>query len=240
MNALNISPRYVLPLIMLVGVMTLTLRVGDLWQTLSQGRLFTAVSAVHAATEPKETKEEKQAPAPTEKDKDKAQETKEPAPAPAPPSSTTKEAVKPSSPPPAEKKSTAESDLYKLLAGRREQLDKRAQELDARETLVGVAEQRVDQKIKEMGVLRKQLETLLGQANTAQQEQLENLVKVYEIMKPKEAAKIFEALEMPILLGVIQKMKPARTAAILAEMDAEKAKEITTALSKRDQLPQIK
>lgn len=236
MNALNISPRYVLPLIMLVSVMTLTLRLGDIWHTLSHGGLFTAVSTVHAATEPKETKKEEPAPIPTEKDK--AQETKESTPA--PPSATTKESLKPSSPPPADKKSTAESDLYKLLAGRREQLDKRAQELDAREALVGVAEQRVDQKIKEMGVLRKQLETLLGQAGTAQQEQLENLVKVYEIMKPKEAAKIFEALEMPILLGVIQKMKPARTAAILAEMDAEKAKEITTALSKRDQLPQIK
>lgn len=49
-----------------------------------------------------------------------------------------------------------------------------------------------------------------GQAEAAQQAQLENLVKIYEIMKPKEAAKIFETLDMPILPGVVQKMKPAR------------------------------
>jgi flagellar motility protein MotE (MotC chaperone) len=59
-------------------------------------------------------------------------------------------------------------------------------------------------------------------------------------MKPKEAAKIFETLEMPVLLGVVQKMKPARTAAVMAEMNPEKAKDVTIALTKQDQLPQVK
>ena len=74
----------------------------------------------------------------------------------------------------------------------------------------------------------------------AQTAQLDNLVKIYETMKPEEAAKIFDTLDMPILLGVIQKMKPARTAPIMAKMPPEKAKEVTVALTKQDQLPQVK
>ena len=81
---------------------------------------------------------------------------------------------------------------------------------------------------------------MVGTANEAQQAQLENLVKIYETMKPDEASRILETLDMPILLGVIQRMKPARTAPIMAKMNPEKAKEITSALTKQDQLPQIK
>ena len=136
--------------------------------------------------------------------------------------------------------SGSEMALIKQLSDRRSQLDQRARTLDGRETLIKVAEQRVGQKIKEMETLRAQLQTMVNTASAAQQVQIDNLVKIYETMKPKEAAKIFESLEMPVLLGVVQKMKPARTAAVMAEMSPEKAKEITVALTKQDQLPQIK
>jgi len=60
------------------------------------------------------------------------------------------------------------------------------------------------------------------------------------LKKPEDAAKIFETLDMPILLNVIQRMKPKNTAPILAKMPPEKAKEVTVALTKIDQLPQVK
>lgn len=149
-----------------------------------------------------------------------------------------------SAPPPAlapnAKKETAETELYNSLAGRRDQLDARAKTLDARESLVVVAEKRIEQKMREMETLRAQLQALLGQASAGQAAQIENLVKIYETMKPKEAARIFETLEMPVLLHVIQRMKPARTAAVMAEMDPLRAKEITVALTRQDQLPQNK
>ena len=49
----------------------------------------------------------------------------------------------------------------------------------------------MDQKIKEMQSLRLQLQGMVDQINGAQQTQLENLVKIYETMKPADAAKIF-------------------------------------------------
>src|SRR6202012_4485213 len=114
--------------------------------------------------------------------------------------------------------SPAEMEVLKQLSHRRDELDKRAHDLDTREALIKVGEQRVDQKIKEMESLRVQLQTMVDQINGAQQAQVDNLVKIYETMKPADAAKIFETLDMPVLLGVIQRMKPKSTAPILAAM----------------------
>jgi flagellar motility protein MotE (MotC chaperone) len=66
---------------------------------------------------------------------------------------------------------------------------------------------------------------------------MQNLVRIYESMKPPEAARIFSNLDMPVLLQVVRQMKPARSAAILAEMPPERAKEVTTALSQKFELP---
>lgn len=226
---MKIQPRFLLPLLMFTSLLVMGVRVGDIWDAVTEGRFVSPIKQVQAAAEPKKEEHAKaETPAPAaDKAKPEAGKPQEAA----KPQVAKTETATPESP---------ESDLYKQLAGRRDQLDKRAQELDDREAFAVITEKRVDQKIKEMEVMRTQLQTLLGQASAAQQAQLENLVKIYEIMKPKEAAKIFETLDMPILLGVVQKMKAARTAAVMAEMNPEKAKEITTALTKQDQLPQVK
>lgn len=237
---MNLQPRLILPLMMFLGVLIIGVRVNDVFDSMRTGKLFSAVQQVQASSEKKA--EEHAAPAPAAAKEEPAKPAEQQAQAPA-----KTEAAPQAKPADAKEKTasrddgpSAESELYRQLAGRRDQLDKRASELDEREALAMVTEKRIDQKLKEMETLKKQLETLVGQASAAQQAQLENLVKIYETMKPKEAAKIFEALEMPVLLGVVQKMKPARTAPILAEMNPERAKEITTALTKQDQLPKIK
>jgi len=220
-------PRFVLALVIFFAVTIVGVRISDVWDYATKGKAFSSVQVVQAASEKKPAEAAAvQAPPADKKDETKA--------------SPKNEKPEAASQPDTQASSSPESDLYRQLAGRRDQLDKRAAELDEREALAVVTEKRVDQKIKEMETLKAQLEKLVGQAGEAQQAQLENLVKVYEIMKPKEAAQIFERLEMPVLLGVVQKMKAARTAAIMAEMAPEKAKEVTIALTKQDQLPQMK
>lgn len=221
---LRISPRMMLPTMVLVAVMVLSLRLGDIWTSVTTGSIFAAVPPVHAQSDKdkKSTNKKKKATAKEEKKEESgsvisAQERKR-----------------------TKKELSAESRLYQQLAGRRDQLDKRSRELDDREALVVVAETRIDQKVAEMQSLRKQLEALVGQASGEQQQQITNLVKVYESMKPKDAAKIFEALEMRILLKVVQRMKPKNTAAVLAKMDPQSAKDITVALTRRDELPQLR
>jgi len=235
MQRFSFHPRHVLPLMILTAILMVGARMGGVWDALVEGKLYASIKAVHAA---EETKKEAPQPPPATAQPSPQQ----PAPAPAPDEKKAEAAKTPETPAPQPPKSKAspESDLFRQLQGRREQLDKRAQEIDSREALALITEKRVDQKIKEMEGLRAQLQKMIGQVSEEQQTQIENLVKIYEIMKPKEAAKIFETLELPILLGVVQRMKPARTAAVMAEMNPEKAKEITTALTKKDQIPQVK
>lgn len=224
------SPRQLLPLMFFIGMLIIGIRVGDIWESFSSGKIFNATPVATAAETAAETappaSTDKPASAPSETATAKATDAPKPPPETAPPAD--------------EDVSPAEMEVLKQLSDRRGQLDKRSKELDTREALIKVAEQRVDQKIKEMETLRQQLTSMVNQVSEAQAVQTENLVKIYETMKPDEAARIFETLDMPVLLGVIQRMKPARTAPIMAKMAPEKAKELTIALTKQDQLPQIK
>jgi flagellar motility protein MotE (MotC chaperone) len=230
MLRLLLSPRVLLPLMISMGILVVGIRVNDVWDSASSGRLFSRSSALA------ETKSEAPPPA-------AAPSLPVPTPAPASaavPADSSKSTDAANGPPVDEDVSPAEMEVLKQLSNRREALDKRAHDLDTREALIKVAEQRVDQKIKEMETLRLQLQSMVNQVSETQAAQLDNLVKIYETMKPDEAAKIFEALDMPILLNVIRRMKPKSTAPIMAKMAPDKAKELTVALTKQDQLPQMK
>lgn len=129
--------------------------------------------------------------------------------------------------------------LLKHYADRRAELEKSAKEVAMREALLSAAEKRIEQKLKEMEKVRSEIQNLLKMGDERQSQQLESLVKIYETMKPKEAARIFEELDMPVLLDVIQKMKETKTAPILAAMDPVKAKQVTAALVERRILPAV-
>src|SRR5262249_39793828 len=62
---------------------------------------------------------------------------------------------------------------------------------------------------------------------------LKGLVTMYENMKPKDAAKIFDRLDMPILIAVVSQIKPRVMADIMAQMQPEAAERLTTELAGR-------
>ncbi len=69
-----------------------------------------------------------------------------------------------------------------------------------------------------------------------QEKQIESLVKIYESMKAKDAAVIFNTLEMPVLLNVVQRMRANNAAGVLSEMQPDRAREITHELARNRQL----
>lgn len=130
-----------------------------------------------------------------------------------------------------------ELQLLQSLSQRREELEQRAREIDEREVLLKAAEQRIDQKIKDLEQLQASIEALLVQHDEQSEEQMQSLVKIYESMKPKDAARIFEELDMEVLLEVVERMKERKTAPILAQMNPERAKAVTLELAQRRDLP---
>ncbi len=132
-----------------------------------------------------------------------------------------------------------EVHVLQNLAQRREELDKRALEMNQHEALLTAAEQRIDGKIKELENLRSELQKLLQQVDGQEEERISSLVKIYETMKPREAAAILEGLEMSVALVVLERMREAKSAPILAAMDPQKASKITVEMSRSHQLPKI-
>lgn len=131
----------------------------------------------------------------------------------------------------------SEIEVLQSLARRREELDKREQALSAREALLTAAEQEVDRKITELNKLRGELEALLGKQEKMDEERITSLVKIYENMKPKEAASIFNTLDMDILLAVVSRMAERKSSPILASMNTERARLLTIKLAEMRKLP---
>jgi len=123
------------------------------------------------------------------------------------------------------------------LQKRRAEIERRERELDHKTRLLQAAEQRVDEKIAELNNLKITIEGLLDQRDEEQAEKVASLVKIFETMKPKDAANIFNDLAMPVLLDVVDKMNERKLAPILGEMDPVRARNITEELMQRRELP---
>jgi flagellar motility protein MotE (MotC chaperone) len=134
--------------------------------------------------------------------------------------------------------SASEVDVINSLSKRRRELDKRESQLTTQANMIAAAEQRVDAKITQLKQLQAQITQLLGQRDDAQKAQVAALVKTYSIMKPKDAARIFNDLPDDVLVPVAREMKSDQLALVLAGMNAENAKALTIKLANRLILPQ--
>jgi flagellar motility protein MotE (MotC chaperone) len=133
--------------------------------------------------------------------------------------------------------SSAEMDVLTSLADRRDALEQRQRELDLRANIIQATEKRVDGKIAELKALQAKIESLVGQRDAKELEQLDGLVKVYAAMKPKDAARIFASLDDNVRLGVAGRMKPDVIAGIMAALPAEVAQKLSVQLANRYKLP---
>ena len=226
-----------LPVLIITALIALTARVGDLWQGL--GSMAQAQTASRAETKAAKTTAAKttaakttatgqakrgaQTPARRPKDGE-TDYSNDPTPAevdslrvpdmPADPFSMTDEEI----------------DLLQALAERRRELDLRARQLEQREILLRAVEQRIEEKAGGLRVLLKQQEEQTD-------DQYKSLVKIYESMKPKDAARIFEEMDLAVLMPVVERMKERKTAPILAKMNPVKATAIITQLAQRRKAP---
>lgn len=129
--------------------------------------------------------------------------------------------------------------IFSELSARRETLDQRERQLAQREALLKAAEHQFDSKLTELEALRAEINALLNQQSEEEKSRLQSLVKIYEGMKAKDAARIFNTLEVPVLLAVVGQMSERKSAPILAAMEPERARHLTILLAEQKQLPQL-
>jgi flagellar motility protein MotE (MotC chaperone) len=134
----------------------------------------------------------------------------------------------PAGPPPV---TESERALLQDLRQRRQDLDKRADTLAARESVLIATEEKLTARVGELQALQKKLEGLDAAQKQKEDAGWQGLVKVYETMKPKDAATIFNDLSMPVLLQLMDRMKDSKAAAVMAAMNPDKARDVTGELA---------
>lgn len=220
-----------LPLLIIAAGVMLSLRVNDIRKGFLEGASLRVAGELQAqqADKPAAAPQTAQAPAspPPAAASSPAPASQTKAPPPPPPGGTTDPGAL----------SQTEMDVLQKLTERRNAIDAREKDVERRESMLKAAEDQIERKISEMRTLQNTIEGLLRQYNDQEDNKMRSLVKIYENMKPKEAAKIFEQLDMPIMLEVVERMKEQKVAPILAEMDPSKARAVTSELAQRRQIP---
>ena len=215
-----------LPVLLVAALLLLGVKTHDIINLLRTHGAPSAISPAHAEMAPPAASGTPTAPdragAASAKSGQPAAQGSAPAPSPAAGASP--------SPPSAE-----ELQVLQQLAARRQALDARAEELERRADLLRAGEARLDQKLREMKEVEAVLQGLLKAQGAQQEAQIRSLVKIYETMKPRDAARIFEDLEMATLLRVVERMGERKLAPVMAEMDPAKARKVTEELARQRQ-----
>lgn len=128
---------------------------------------------------------------------------------------------------------SGERAVLRRLQERRKELDKRVRDLDLRESLLKATEMRVEARVKELKELEAKVNTAAGTREKTQKQHFESLVAMYAAMKPKDAARIFDRLDINILVEVATGMKARTMSAIMAEMTPEAAERLTVEFANR-------
>jgi flagellar motility protein MotE (MotC chaperone) len=129
--------------------------------------------------------------------------------------------------------SAAERAILERLQSRRQELEARAREIDIRENLVKAAEKRIESQVEEMKAVESRTQGASAQKSETDAVRLKSLVTMYEGMKPKDAAKVFDRLEMPVLFELASQIAPRKMADILGLMSPEAAERLTVEMARR-------
>ncbi|HEX8164930.1 MAG TPA: hypothetical protein VF601_03985 [Beijerinckiaceae bacterium] len=129
--------------------------------------------------------------------------------------------------------SPAERAILERLGERREEIQQKARELEMRERLLENAERRLESRLNELKGLEERAGEAQARRGDTEAGAIRNLVTMYEAMKPKEAARVFDRLAHDVLVPVVTQMNPRKMAEVLAVMAPEAAEKLTVALATR-------
>lgn len=143
----------------------------------------------------------------------------------APPEAVAEKKTEPVQPLPAALPSAAEREVLEQLQARRRGLEEKAKELELREQLLKSAEKMTQERLDE---LKKSEARQDGDgAGGKVAPDLKAMVTMYESMKPRDAAKVFDKMDPLRLLPLARQMNPKKLGDVLAAMSPENAEKLT-------------
>jgi len=128
--------------------------------------------------------------------------------------------------------SPGERAVLERLQDRRQELENRNRDIEMREALLKAAEMRLEAKVSELKDVEARVTTAVGNREKQEADRFKSIVSMYENMKAKDAARIFDRLDIKILVDVAVQMNPRKMSEILASMTPDGAEKLTVELAR--------
>ena len=129
--------------------------------------------------------------------------------------------------------SPSERAILERLQARRLELEARAREIDIRESLLKAAEKRAEGRVEEMKAIESRIVGATAQKAEEDAARFKGIITMYEAMKPKDAAKVFDRLEMSVLFEIASHIAPRKMSDIMGQMQPEVAERLTVEMARR-------
>ncbi len=132
--------------------------------------------------------------------------------------------------------SAQEVEVLQSLGARRAALEARALEIDTQSELLAASEKRAGERIAELKRVQAAVESLLLKLDEQQSERIAAMVNVYQKMRAKDAAAVFDGLDDEVLVEVASRMKQSNLAEVMGAMNPEKVRRLTKLLLEQRKL----
>ncbi len=114
-------------------------------------------------------------------------------------------------------------EVMRLLARKEQSLRERESAVDKKEADLRAAQEEIEQRLAALQALRDDLRVQLGDLDAEREARITHLVKMFEAMRPKQAAGILEVTEDSVALEVLERMKKDKAGKVLAGMTPDRA-----------------
>ncbi len=122
--------------------------------------------------------------------------------------------------------------LFGSLSQKSKDLNEQQQNLDLKEAVLTAIENKISQKIQQIASQQQEMQKVMSLYDQKENAEIKSLANIYSNMKPRDAAGIFNELDMPLLIKIVNSMKERSVAQIIALMNHAKVKDLSIQLSK--------
>lgn len=130
-----------------------------------------------------------------------------------------------------------EGAALRMIREERDLLENQRRLLKEEESRIEVARARLEGDIKTLVELKDEVSSILARAEAKYSEDVESLVQLYSSMRDKQAAAIFEQMDLRSVVEIVAELPERVAGPILARMDPAKAQAITRVILDRNRLP---
>lgn len=128
-------------------------------------------------------------------------------------------------------------EVLLALSQERDIIQSQRQALSARESELALAREKLQIEKAALLELQSAINDLLGRIEASQTDDLQRLIEFYKNMKPADAARIMDDMDIETTIMILGTMKPRVAAPILAKMSPVRARAVSRIILERSQLP---